>query len=140
MVDSVMATIHNNLLYNQEQAQNETKNVAGKKASIFSGFEYSINPSGSAIAEDHWKKRNVTENGYNFVSEPESGSCQIFRGLQEIQQALEMLRVEAAAHYALPFNLDGINNEGNEPSIGPDFATRAVSNYNFGRAHTIYGG
>ena len=103
-----MATIHNNLLYNQEQAQNETKNVAGKKASIFSGFEYSINPSGSAIAEDHWKKRNVTENGYNFVSEPESGSCQIiFRGLQEIQQALEVASRKYQSQQKLP----------NEPSL-----------------------
>ena len=58
----------------------------------------------------------------------------------EIQQALEILRVEAAAHYGLPFDLDGINNVGNEPPIGPDYATRAVSHYNFGRAHSIYGG
>lgn len=58
----------------------------------------------------------------------------------EIQQALELMRVEAAAHYALPFDLDGINGVGNEPAIGPDYATRAVSHYNFGRAHTIYGG
>ena len=56
---------------------------------IFSGFNFSIDPSGSANAEDHWKKRDVTENGYNFVSEPEAGSCQIFRGLKGIQQALE---------------------------------------------------
>ena len=58
----------------------------------------------------------------------------------EIQQSLEILRVEAVAHYALPFDLDGINGSGNEPPIGPEYSTRAVSDYNFGRAHTIYGG
>lgn len=58
----------------------------------------------------------------------------------EIQQALELLRVEAAAHYALPFDLDGINGTGNESSIGPHYATRAMSHYQFGRAHSIYGG
>lgn len=58
----------------------------------------------------------------------------------EIQQSLELLRVEATAHYAMPFDLDGINGTGNEAAIGPDYATRAMSHYNFGRAHTIYGG
>ena len=58
----------------------------------------------------------------------------------EIQQALELLRVEATAYYALPFDFDGINGMGNEAAIGPDYATRAMSHYNFGRAHTIYGG
>lgn len=58
----------------------------------------------------------------------------------EVQQSLEELRVEAVNHYALPFDLGIIANESNEPAIGPDYAVRAVSDYNFGRAHTIYGG
>ena len=33
-----------------------------------------------------------------------------------------------------------VTSDGNEPPIGPDYATRAVSHYNFGRAHSIYGG
>ena len=58
----------------------------------------------------------------------------------EVQQGLESLRVEAVQHYAMPFDINLIGNVSNEPSIGPEYATRAVSDYNFGRAHTIYGG
>ena len=58
----------------------------------------------------------------------------------EIQQALEKLRVEAVAYYALPFDVDQIQGTSSEPSIGPDYATTAVSDHNFGRASTIYGG
>ena len=58
----------------------------------------------------------------------------------EVQQALELLRVEAVQYYALPFDLSQVRDESNEPPPGPDYAIRAVSDYNFGRAHTIYGG
>ena len=58
----------------------------------------------------------------------------------EIQQKLEQLRVEAVAHYCLPFDPGQIRCESNEPSYGPEYATRAVSDYNFGRAASIYGG
>jgi alkylation response protein AidB-like acyl-CoA dehydrogenase len=58
----------------------------------------------------------------------------------ELQQALETLRVEAAGYYALPFEMSQITLESNEPPPGPDFAVQAVSDYNFGRASTIYGG
>ena len=58
----------------------------------------------------------------------------------EVQQALEELRVTAVQYYALPFDLEQIRNESNEPPPSPDYAIRAVSDFNFGRAHTIYGG
>ncbi|MFK7916031.1 MAG: acyl-CoA dehydrogenase family protein [Pseudomonadales bacterium] len=58
----------------------------------------------------------------------------------EIQQALQILRVEAAAHYALPFELDQMRGDANQPPPGPEYAVRAVSDYNFGRAASIYGG
>lgn len=58
----------------------------------------------------------------------------------EIQQKLEQLRVEAVAYYALPFDCGQIRGETNEPAYGGEFATRAVSDYNFGRASSIYGG
>ena len=58
----------------------------------------------------------------------------------ELQQSLEILRVEASAYYALPFDLALIKNVSNEGAFGPDFAIRAVSDYNFGRAASIYGG
>ncbi len=58
----------------------------------------------------------------------------------EIQQKLEQLRVEAVAYYALPFDCGQIRGETNEPAYGAEFATRAVSDYNFGRASSIYGG
>ena len=58
----------------------------------------------------------------------------------ELQQILETLRVEAVSYYALPFDTDQILGQSNEPAIGPDYATTAVSDYNFGRASTIYGG
>ena len=58
----------------------------------------------------------------------------------QVQQSLEELRVEAVQHYALPFDLARISGDTSEPAIGPDYAVRAVSDYNFGRAHSIYGG
>jgi alkylation response protein AidB-like acyl-CoA dehydrogenase len=58
----------------------------------------------------------------------------------EMQQALQILRVEAVAYYAMPFELPQIRAEANEPPPGADYAVRAVSDYNFGRAATIYGG
>jgi alkylation response protein AidB-like acyl-CoA dehydrogenase len=58
----------------------------------------------------------------------------------EVQQSLETLRLEAVAYYALPFDMELIRGESNEPSPGPDYAVSAVSDYNFGRAATIYGG
>ena len=58
----------------------------------------------------------------------------------EIQQQLEELRVAAVAYYALPFDVRHIRGETNQPAYGPDYATRAVSDYNFGRASSIYGG
>jgi hypothetical protein len=58
----------------------------------------------------------------------------------EIQQALQALTVEAVAYYALPFDVALIRGEINEPSIGPKYAESAVSDMNFGRAASIYGG
>ena len=58
----------------------------------------------------------------------------------ELQQALQTLRIEAAAYYALPFEMSQITLESNEPPPGPEFAVQAVSDYNFGRASSIYGG
>jgi len=58
----------------------------------------------------------------------------------EMQQQLEQLRVEAVGHYALPFDIGQIRCETNEPAYGSKFATRAVSDYNFGRASSVYGG
>ena len=58
----------------------------------------------------------------------------------ELQQKLEELRVEAVAYYALPFDTRQLRSETNETTYGPDFSLRAVSDYNFGRASSIYGG
>jgi len=58
----------------------------------------------------------------------------------EVQQALQSLRVEAVTYYALPFDLELIRGETNEPPPGPDYALSAIVDYNFGRASSIYGG
>jgi len=58
----------------------------------------------------------------------------------EIQQALQTLRVEAVGYYAAPFELDLVRGESNEAAPGYEYAVRAVSDYNFGRAASIYGG
>ena len=58
----------------------------------------------------------------------------------ELQQKLEELRVEAVAYYSLPFDTRQLRSETNETAYGPDFSLRAVSDYNFGRASSIYGG
>ena len=58
----------------------------------------------------------------------------------QVQQTLEALRVEAVANYSLPFDTDLIRGESNLPAPGPDYAVSAVSDMNFGRASSIYGG
>jgi len=58
----------------------------------------------------------------------------------EIQQTLQELRAEAVAYYALPFDIPLIRGESNEPAPGPEYAVTAMSDLNFGRASTIYGG
>ena len=58
----------------------------------------------------------------------------------EVQQALETLRVEAVAYYAAPFELAQITGASDQPAPGPAYAVTAVSDYNFGRAASIYGG
>ena len=59
---------------------------------------------------------------------------------EQMQQALQELRVEAVAYYALPFELEQVQATANEAPPGPEYAVRAVSDYNFGRAASIYGG
>ncbi len=58
----------------------------------------------------------------------------------EMQQALQTLRVEAVAYYAMPFELDQLKGQANEAPPGPEYAVSAISDYNFGRAASIYGG
>ncbi len=58
----------------------------------------------------------------------------------QVQQTLEALRVEAVANYSLPFDTDLIRGESNLPAPGPEYAVSAVSDMNFGRATSIYGG
>ena len=58
----------------------------------------------------------------------------------QVQQTLESLRVEAVGNYSLPLDTDLISGESNLPAPGPDDAVRAVSDMNFGRASSIYGG
>lgn len=58
----------------------------------------------------------------------------------QVQQTLESLRVEAVGNYSLPFDTDLIRGESNLPAPGPDYAISAVSDMNFGRASSIYGG
>jgi alkylation response protein AidB-like acyl-CoA dehydrogenase len=58
----------------------------------------------------------------------------------EIQQTLQTLRVEAVGYYAVPFELELIRGDSAMAPCGPAYALRAVSDYNFGRAASIYGG
>jgi len=58
----------------------------------------------------------------------------------EIQQMVQTLRVEAVAYYAQPFEIDLIAGESNMAPPGDPYALRALSDYNFGRAASIYGG
>ncbi len=73
------------------------------------------------------------------TSSSEASSTLKILGTQ-VQQALQTLRVEAVAHYALPFDIALIRGESNEAAPGPDYALTAVSDFNFGRASSIYGG
>ena len=58
----------------------------------------------------------------------------------EIQQMVQTLRIEAVAYYAQPFEIDLIAGESNMAPPGDPYALRALSDYNFGRAASIYGG
>ncbi|MCB1645918.1 MAG: acyl-CoA dehydrogenase family protein, partial [Pseudomonadales bacterium] len=58
----------------------------------------------------------------------------------EVQQSLDTLRVEACAWYALPFELAHVDGSADGSPVAPDYAFTAVSDYNFGRASSIYGG
>ncbi|MEZ5557736.1 MAG: acyl-CoA dehydrogenase family protein [Pseudomonadales bacterium] len=58
----------------------------------------------------------------------------------EIQQALQTLLVEAIGYYGLPLQLDQVEGTAAGEPVGPDYALRAVVDYNFGRAASIYGG
>ena len=53
---------------------------------------------------------------------------------------MQTLRIEAVAYYAQPFEIDLIAGESNMAPPGDPYALRAVSDYNFGRAASIYGG
>ncbi|MEM7219923.1 MAG: acyl-CoA dehydrogenase family protein [Pseudomonadota bacterium] len=57
----------------------------------------------------------------------------------ELQQNLQELGVESAGYYALPFEMGEIADPAGE-GPGPAHTLRAISNYNFGRASSIYGG
>ena len=58
----------------------------------------------------------------------------------EIQQMIQILRVEAVGYYSQPFELDLVAGESNMSPPGDPYALRALSDYNFGRAASIYGG
>ena len=58
----------------------------------------------------------------------------------EIQQMIQTLRVEAVGYYSQPFELDLVAGESNMSPPGDPYALRALSDYNFGRAASIYGG
>ena len=58
----------------------------------------------------------------------------------ELQQMLEEIRVKAVAYYAMPFDVYQIRGESDGTCIGPEYSVTAVSDHNFGRASTIYGG
>ena len=58
----------------------------------------------------------------------------------ELQQMLEEIRVKAVAYYAIPFDIYQIRGESDDTCIGPEYSVTAVSDHNFGRASTIYGG
>lgn len=58
----------------------------------------------------------------------------------ELQQMLEEIRVKAVAYYAMPFDVYQIRGESDDTCIGPEYSVTAVSDHNFGRASTIYGG
>ena len=89
-----------------------------------------------ALASTEARLLAALENGGN----PGAESSMLKIVGTEIQQALQTLRVEAVAYYALPFELPLVQGESNDTPPGPDYAVTAVSDYNFGRAASIYGG
>lgn len=58
----------------------------------------------------------------------------------QLRQQLDVLRIEAVAHYSLPFDTDLQRRSGTQSLAGPAYARTATSRYNFGRAVTIAAG
>ena len=102
----------------------------------FSGRLHAVEVKLEALAQTEARLLAALEEGGN----PGAESSMLKIVGTEVQQALETLRVEAVAYYALPFELDQITATQTQPAPGPDYAVSAVSDYNFGRAATIYGG
>ena len=58
----------------------------------------------------------------------------------EVRQALDTASVELSAYHAIPFDGAFIRGESTDPPPVPDHAARAMADYCFGRAASIYGG
>ncbi|MDR3498265.1 MAG: acyl-CoA dehydrogenase family protein [Parvibaculum sp.] len=58
----------------------------------------------------------------------------------EIQQALQLLAVEAIGYYTLPSQRERLEGRPNAVRVGPDHVNTIFAGYAFGRAATIYGG
>ena len=58
----------------------------------------------------------------------------------EIQQALQILAVEALGYYGFASHRDRLEGRSNEAIVGPGYGETVFASYGFGRASTIYGG
>ncbi len=58
----------------------------------------------------------------------------------EVQQALQVLAVEAIGYYTLASHRDRLEGQINAPMVGPAYGETIFASYGFGRAATIYGG
>ena len=81
-----------------------------------------------------------------LLSVPEAGSAlsnaaSLMKVLgTEVRQALDTASVELSAYHAIPFDGAFIRGKSPDPPPGPDHAARAMADYCFGRAASIYGG
>ena len=90
------------------------------------------------LALEHTNLRNLADAAAGRAPGPEASILKI-KGT-EVEQCLNEMMVESLGYYGMPFDIDLLNPDWNEPPIGPDYATGVVPEHLIKRAASIYGG
>jgi hypothetical protein len=93
--------MQNNRKLIREQVAAELKNPSQKKIGLIAGFEYAIQPDGSILGEELWKRRR--DKPYTFVSEqpaaPANGSSRrLYQGRSSLSNIEKAVKTAASIH------------------------------------------
>ena len=115
--------MQNNLAYNREKALKELQQKS-KKQGLLAGFQYAIQPDGSALGEELWKRRQRSSKPFKFLSKKahlESGTS---RRLYQHQTSLSSIE-NAVKASALKYQKDSSLPE--EPVVSSRITTSIKS-------------